>query len=89
MRKSQVFLLIPLVVWGLLPSTAFSKESIYSEITHAIATRPHSVPADGTIEVAFSPKDGATELAVKAISSGKKSILVVAYSFIPKPIARP
>lgn len=88
MRKSQVFLLIPLVVWGFLPPTAFSKESVFSEMAHAITARPHSAPADGTIEVAFSPQAGATELVVKAISSAKKSILVAAYSFTSKPIAQ-
>lgn len=88
MRKPDVLLLISILVFGFLPSTALSKESIYSEITHAINARPHSVSADGTIEVAFSPKAGSTELVVKAISSARQSILVAAYSFTSKPIAQ-
>lgn len=71
-----------------MPSPALSKESIYSEITHAFTAKPHSVPADGTIEVAFSPKAGATELIVKAINSAKKNIRLAAYSFTSKPIAQ-
>lgn len=40
-----------------------------------------------TVEVAFSPDMGATDLVVKAIGEGKKTIRVAAYSFTSKPIA--
>jgi phosphatidylserine/phosphatidylglycerophosphate/cardiolipin synthase-like enzyme len=48
---------------------------------------PTTVPAAGTIEVAFSPNNGATASIVKAISEAKKNILVSAYSFTSKEIA--
>ena len=41
-----------------------------------------------TIEVGFSPDMGATDLVVKAISEGQKTIRVAAYSFTSKPIAQ-
>ena len=40
-----------------------------------------------TLEDAFSPHQGATELVVKIIGEAKKSIHVAAYSFTSKPIA--
>lgn len=40
-----------------------------------------------TIEVAFSPDMGATDLVVKAIGEAQKKIRVAAYSFTSKPIA--
>ncbi|HEU5047356.1 MAG TPA: phospholipase D family protein [Rickettsiales bacterium] len=47
------------------------------------------IPQDeATIEIAFSPKMGATDLVVKAIKEAKKSIHVAAYSFTSKPIAQ-
>lgn len=39
-----------------------------------------------TIEVAFSPEHGATELVVKAIGEARNSIRVAAYSFTSRPI---
>ena len=40
------------------------------------------------LEVAFSPKQGATELVIKAIAEARKSIRVAAYSFTSRPIAQ-
>lgn len=48
----------------------------------------HTVNATGTIEVAFSPKGGGTELVVKAIKEAKKSVQVQAYSFTNSDIAQ-
>lgn len=50
------------------------------------ATNP-SYAAKPSIESAFSPKQGATELVLKTIHKAKKSIHVAAYSFTSKPIA--
>lgn len=41
-----------------------------------------------TIEVAFSPNMGATDLVVKAIGEAHRTIRVAAYSFTSKPIAQ-
>jgi phosphatidylserine/phosphatidylglycerophosphate/cardiolipin synthase-like enzyme len=42
----------------------------------------------GTIDSYFSPRGGATEAIVKEINSAKTEILVQAYSFTSKPIAK-
>ncbi|MFA5040923.1 MAG: phospholipase D family protein [Bdellovibrionales bacterium] len=47
-----------------------------------VASSPESV------EVAFSPRGGATDLVIKAIASAKSEICVAAYSFTSRPIAR-
>ena len=44
--------------------------------------------ATGTIDVYFSPRGGATEAIVKEINVAKNEILVQAYSFTSKPIAK-
>lgn len=44
--------------------------------------------ATGTIDTYFSPRGGATEAIVKEITAAKSEILVQAYSFTSKPIAK-
>jgi len=44
--------------------------------------------ATGTIDAYFSPRGGATEAIVKEIGSAKSEILLQAYSFTSKPIAK-
>ena len=46
------------------------------------------VAAPASVEVAFSPGGGATDLVVRAIGSAKQSIHVAAYSFTSRPIAK-
>lgn len=48
---------------------------------------PTTINATGTIEVAFSPNNGATKTIVKAINEAKETIIVSAYSFTSKEIA--
>ena len=52
------------------------------------ACAAYTVAATGSIQVAFSPKGGATELVVKTIRHAQKFILVQAYSFTSAPIAQ-
>jgi len=52
------------------------------------ANAAYSIPATGSIEVAFSPRDGATALVVQTIDHAQKFILVQAYSFTSAPIAQ-
>jgi phosphatidylserine/phosphatidylglycerophosphate/cardiolipin synthase-like enzyme len=54
----------------------------------AIISSPYTIPATGTIEVAFSPQGGITDLIVKELNSAKSSIEVQAYSFKSAPIAK-
>lgn len=51
-------------------------------------SKPVTVQATGSIEVAFSPNFGATDTIVKAVHEAKKTILVQAYSFTSKEIAQ-
>lgn len=46
------------------------------------------IPAEGTVEVYFSPKGGATDAVVRGIDGASKEILVQAYSFTSVPIAK-
>jgi phosphatidylserine/phosphatidylglycerophosphate/cardiolipin synthase-like enzyme len=46
------------------------------------------MPSTGTIEVFFSPNGGATEAIVREIGKARQEILVQAYSFTSKPIAK-
>lgn len=50
------------------------------------APSPISVPAIGSIEVAFSPNEGAQELVIKVINSARADIKMLAYSFTSAPI---
>lgn len=45
-----------------------------------------SVPAAGSIEVAFSPNEGSEALVVKVIDSAKSELMVLAYSFTSAPV---
>src|SRR3990167_4602841 len=51
------------------------------------STLPVSINAKGSIEVAFSPNGGVTNLVVMAINQAKQTILVEAYSFTSKDIS--
>lgn len=53
--------------------------------TAAIAT---PLPSMGTIEAFFSPNGSATEAVVQEIRSARQEVLVQAYSFTSKPIAK-
>lgn len=50
-------------------------------------SRHKTLPATGTIELAFAPEDDATGLIVRAISDAKKQVLVQAFSFTSREIA--
>jgi phosphatidylserine/phosphatidylglycerophosphate/cardiolipin synthase-like enzyme len=45
-----------------------------------------TVPAAGTIEVAFSPNEGSEALVIKVIDSAKSELRVLSYSFTSAPI---
>lgn len=46
------------------------------------------IPSTGTVEVFFSPNGDATEAIVKEICKARSEVLVQAYSFTSKPIAK-
>src|SRR5438093_2486643 len=45
-----------------------------------------TMPAAGTIEVAFSPNEGSEALVVKVIDSAKTELRVLSYSFTSAPV---
>jgi phosphatidylserine/phosphatidylglycerophosphate/cardiolipin synthase-like enzyme len=53
--------------------------------TSAIAA---PIQSTGTVETFFSPRGGATEAIVREIGNARQEILVQAYSFTSKPIAK-
>lgn len=53
-----------------------------------VVTMAVPVPITGTAEVYFSPRGGATEAIVTEIGRARQEILVQAYSFTSKPIAK-
>lgn len=61
---------------------------MYASSSPAFFDKSKSDVGQATIEVAFSPEMGATELVVKAIGEAKQTIRVAAYSFTSKPIAQ-
>ncbi len=49
---------------------------------------PTLIKAQGTIEVAFSPQNGATQMIIRAINEAKTTILVASYNFTAAELAR-
>ena len=47
----------------------------------------HIAEAPSYTEIAFSPKEGATDLIIKVLKSSEKSVKIAAYSFTSRPIA--
>ncbi len=81
--KTVIKIVIPLLVILLLLLSAIAKDPLR-------LFQPHSeqLPSQGTTAVYFSPNGGATEAIVNEINSAKSGILVQAYSFTSKPIAK-
>jgi phosphatidylserine/phosphatidylglycerophosphate/cardiolipin synthase-like enzyme len=51
------------------------------------SARHKTLPATGSIELAFAPEDDATGLVVQAIEGAQKQVLVQAFSFTSREIA--
>jgi len=73
--------LMPLVFFLLIAVTATPARASFWD-------KSKSDLGQATVEVAFSPDMGATDLVVKAIGEARKAIRVAAYSFTSKPIAQ-
>lgn len=72
-----------------LPLAVFAALILFSAPSLALfGSHNKSDLGQATIETAFSPDMGATDLVVKVIGEAKKSIRVAAYSFTSKPIAQ-
>ena len=66
---------------------ARKSQSVVDKVVDAYQSQ-HSftVPAAGTVEVAFSPDEGSEHLVVKVIDSAKREIDVLSYSFSSLPV---
>ncbi len=76
-----------IIIIGLIFANTPVIDKISKALSHARSPSPTVIAAKGTIEVAFSPNNGATQTIIKAIAEAKQSILVSAYSFTSKDIA--
>lgn len=81
--NTVIKIVIPLLVILLLLLSAIAKDPL------GIFQPPSDqLPSTGTTAVYFSPNGGGTEAIVNEITSAKSEILVQAYSFTSKPIAK-
>lgn len=71
-------MLFPAMLALAASAQAFELPSFTSHLT---------MPATGTIQLAFPPEDNAIELVVRAIEGAKKQVLVQAFSFTSREIA--
>lgn len=65
---------------------AFASQIV--DIVGSAAARPVAAPKEGTIEVGFSPKQGALELVLKTINASRSTVDVMAYSFTSADVTR-
>ncbi|MFC6282195.1 MULTISPECIES: phospholipase D family nuclease [Polaromonas] len=63
----------------------FTKKALSSSSSSTASSR---IAAAGTIEVAFSPNEGAEALVVKTINSAQREIRVLSYSFTSAPVTQ-
>lgn len=62
------------------------KSIVESAVDAYQSTNSFTVPAAGTVEVAFSPNEGSEHLVVKVIDSAKIEIDMLSYSFTSVPV---
>jgi phosphatidylserine/phosphatidylglycerophosphate/cardiolipin synthase-like enzyme len=88
MSKVYRLALAAALVAAALPAAARKPKA--SLIDKAVAayqdSHSYSIPAAGTIEVAFSPNEGSEHLVVKVIDSARCEVRVLAYSFTSAPV---
>jgi len=78
----------------LLPAAHSSGLDLLAKAVSGLASAAHAnasveqVPTSGTIEVAFSPNEGALELVLKVINSARSEVRVMAYSFTSAPVSK-
>ncbi len=72
--------------WWTAARTAVAER--WSAATATAAASPTTLPAMGSIQVAFSPSGGATAAIVAALGEARQRLWVQAYSFTSAPIAK-
>lgn len=90
-RRAKGAALAAGVALALLSHAALAKRpsllgEVESSLASALQPGATQVPAMGTVEVAFSPNEGAEALVVKVIDSARAEIRMLAYSFTSAPV---
>jgi phosphatidylserine/phosphatidylglycerophosphate/cardiolipin synthase-like enzyme len=79
-----------LIIAGVALSPAVEARKSKSALQQAVdayqSTNSTTLPAAGTIEVAFSPNEGSEHLVVKVIDSAKSELDLLSYSFTSVPV---
>jgi phosphatidylserine/phosphatidylglycerophosphate/cardiolipin synthase-like enzyme len=79
-----------LIIAGVALSPAVEARKSKSALQQAVdayqSTNSTTLPAAGTIEVAFSPNEGSERLVVKVIDSAKSELDLLSYSFTSVPV---
>lgn len=79
-----------LIVAGIALSPAVQARKSKSIVGQAIeayqSTNSYTVPAAGSVEVAFSPNEGSEHLVIKVIDSAKSELDLLSYSFTSVPV---
>jgi phosphatidylserine/phosphatidylglycerophosphate/cardiolipin synthase-like enzyme len=66
---------------------ASKRKSVVQQAVEAYqSTSSYTVPAAGTVEVAFSPNEGSEHLVIKVIDSAKSELELLSYSFTSVPV---
>ena len=68
------------------PAEAKKKSLVDAAIGAYESNHSFTMPAAGTMEVAFSPNEGSEALVVKVIDSAKTELRVLSYSFTSAPV---
>lgn len=71
-----------------LPIPGWLAASILCAISICCHAQPEPIPANASFEAGFSPGQSALQTVLSGINSAQKQILVAAYSFSSKPIAK-
>ncbi len=72
----------------LVSTSSFASPSLFQQtMTSLHSGGGQTLPPPASVEIAFSPDGGATELVVKAIRAARHDIKMAAYSFTSRPIA--
>lgn len=85
----SIRVIVVLVLCGILfpAAQARKSKSIIDQAVEAYqSTNSTTLPAAGTIEVAFSPNEGNEHLVVKVINSAKTELDLLSYSFTSVPV---
>lgn len=77
--------MLAVFAFSTLPAEAYGRKAKSAE-SNADSVQSVTVPAKGSLEVAFSPDEGAEQLVIKTIESAQKEILMLSYSFTSAPV---